>query len=144
MTRSVWKGPFVHPSLLKKIDKLKDKFVPFLKEHEDQILGKKQFQNSSSWGPDKIKPRQTFQPSQDKRTQQLSTVYFKKDTFTDNSDPRQLQQNNSSAAESEHSTNEPDSRCSNTVAHKRGMFAALMSDSESDNESNDSIASLSS
>ena len=24
MTRSVWKGPFVHPSLLKKIDKLKD------------------------------------------------------------------------------------------------------------------------
>ena len=22
MTRSVWKGPFVHPSLLKKIDKL--------------------------------------------------------------------------------------------------------------------------
>ena len=25
MTRSVWKGPFVHPSLLKKIDKLKDK-----------------------------------------------------------------------------------------------------------------------
>ena len=25
MTRSIWKGPFVHPSLLKKIDKLKDK-----------------------------------------------------------------------------------------------------------------------
>ena len=24
MTRSVWKGPFVHPSLLKKIDKLRD------------------------------------------------------------------------------------------------------------------------
>ena len=24
MTRRVWKGPFVHPSLLKKIDKLKD------------------------------------------------------------------------------------------------------------------------
>ena len=24
MTRSVWKGPFVHPSLLKKIDKVKD------------------------------------------------------------------------------------------------------------------------
>ena len=24
MTRSVWKGPFVHPSLLKKIDKIKD------------------------------------------------------------------------------------------------------------------------
>ena len=24
MTRSVWKGPFVHPSLLKKIDKLND------------------------------------------------------------------------------------------------------------------------
>ena len=24
MTRSVWKGPFFHPSLLKKIDKLKD------------------------------------------------------------------------------------------------------------------------
>jgi len=24
MSRSVWKGPFVHPSLLKKIDKLKD------------------------------------------------------------------------------------------------------------------------
>ena len=23
MTRSVWKGPFVHPSLLKKIDKIK-------------------------------------------------------------------------------------------------------------------------
>ena len=23
MARSVWKGPFVHPSLLKKIDKLK-------------------------------------------------------------------------------------------------------------------------
>jgi len=23
MSRSVWKGPFVHPSLLKKIDKLK-------------------------------------------------------------------------------------------------------------------------
>ena len=26
MTRSVWKGPFVHPSLLKKIDKLKNEF----------------------------------------------------------------------------------------------------------------------
>ena len=25
MTRSIWKGPFVHPSLLKKVDKLKDK-----------------------------------------------------------------------------------------------------------------------
>ena len=25
MTRGVWKGPFVHPSLLKKIDKTKDK-----------------------------------------------------------------------------------------------------------------------
>ena len=25
MARSVWKGPFVHPSLLKKIDRLKDK-----------------------------------------------------------------------------------------------------------------------
>tara|TARA_Y100001970_G_C14232295_1_gene859436 strand:+ start:3017 stop:3388 length:372 start_codon:yes stop_codon:yes gene_type:complete len=25
MARSIWKGPFVHPSLLKKIDKLKDK-----------------------------------------------------------------------------------------------------------------------
>ena len=25
MTRGVWKGPFVHPSLLKKIDKIKDK-----------------------------------------------------------------------------------------------------------------------
>ena len=25
MTRAVWKGPFVHPSLLKKIDKIKDK-----------------------------------------------------------------------------------------------------------------------
>ena len=25
MTRAVWKGPFVHPSLLKKIDKLKNK-----------------------------------------------------------------------------------------------------------------------
>ena len=25
MTREVWKGPFVHPSLLKKVDKLKDK-----------------------------------------------------------------------------------------------------------------------
>ena len=25
MTRSIWKGPFVHPSLLQKIDKLKDK-----------------------------------------------------------------------------------------------------------------------
>ena len=24
MTRSIWKGPFVHPSLLKKIDKLKN------------------------------------------------------------------------------------------------------------------------
>ena len=24
MTRSIWKGPFVHPSLLKKVDKLKD------------------------------------------------------------------------------------------------------------------------
>ena len=24
MTTSIWKGPFVHPSLLKKIDKLKD------------------------------------------------------------------------------------------------------------------------
>ena len=24
MTRGVWKGPFVHPSLLKKVDKLKD------------------------------------------------------------------------------------------------------------------------
>ncbi len=25
MARSIWKGPFVHPSLLKKIDKLKEK-----------------------------------------------------------------------------------------------------------------------
>ena len=25
MTRGIWKGPFVHPSLLKKVDKLKDK-----------------------------------------------------------------------------------------------------------------------
>ena len=25
MSRSIWKGPFVHPSLLKKIDKIKDK-----------------------------------------------------------------------------------------------------------------------
>tara|TARA_B100000700_G_C14885024_1_gene779891 strand:- start:579 stop:974 length:396 start_codon:yes stop_codon:yes gene_type:complete len=25
MTRGIWKGPFVHPSLLKKIDKIKDK-----------------------------------------------------------------------------------------------------------------------
>ena len=25
MARGIWKGPFVHPSLLKKIDKLKDK-----------------------------------------------------------------------------------------------------------------------
>ncbi len=25
MARSIWKGPFVHPSLLKKVDKLKDK-----------------------------------------------------------------------------------------------------------------------
>ena len=25
MARSIWKGPFVHPSLLKKIDKVKDK-----------------------------------------------------------------------------------------------------------------------
>ena len=24
MTRAIWKGPFVHPSLLKKIDKLKN------------------------------------------------------------------------------------------------------------------------
>ena len=24
MTRGIWKGPFVHPSLLKKIDKLKN------------------------------------------------------------------------------------------------------------------------
>ena len=24
MTRGVWKGPFVHPSLLKKVDKLKE------------------------------------------------------------------------------------------------------------------------
>ena len=24
MTRAIWKGPFVHPSLLKKIDKIKD------------------------------------------------------------------------------------------------------------------------
>ena len=24
MARSIWKGPFVHPSLLKKVDKLKD------------------------------------------------------------------------------------------------------------------------
>ena len=24
MTRAIWKGPFVHPSLLKKVDKLKD------------------------------------------------------------------------------------------------------------------------
>lgn len=128
------------------IDTLKNKFVPFLKEHEDQILGKKKFQNSSNWGPDKIKSHQTFQPSQSKRTQRLSTIYSKQDTFTGNSDPKQLQQNNSSAAESEHLTNEPDSRCSNTVARKQGMFAALMSDSdsESDNESNDSIASLSS
>ena len=27
MTRSVWKGPFVHPSLLKKIDKLKESLI---------------------------------------------------------------------------------------------------------------------
>ena len=27
MTRSIWKGPFVHPSLLKKIDKLKDNLI---------------------------------------------------------------------------------------------------------------------
>ena len=27
MTRSIWQGPFVHPSLLKKIDKLKDSKV---------------------------------------------------------------------------------------------------------------------
>ncbi len=25
MTRGIWKGPFVHPSLLKKVDKFKDK-----------------------------------------------------------------------------------------------------------------------
>tara|TARA_B100001175_G_C19493048_1_gene633691 strand:+ start:1522 stop:1926 length:405 start_codon:yes stop_codon:yes gene_type:complete len=25
MTRGIWKGPFVHPSLLKKVDKIKDK-----------------------------------------------------------------------------------------------------------------------
>ena len=25
MTRGIWKGPYVHPSLLKKVDKLKDK-----------------------------------------------------------------------------------------------------------------------
>ena len=25
MTRSIWKGPFVHPSLIKKVDKIKDK-----------------------------------------------------------------------------------------------------------------------
>ena len=25
MARSIWKGPFVHPSLLKKVDKIKDK-----------------------------------------------------------------------------------------------------------------------
>ena len=25
MTRGIWKGPFVHPSLLKKVDRLKDK-----------------------------------------------------------------------------------------------------------------------
>ena len=25
MSRGIWKGPFVHPSLLKKVDKLKDK-----------------------------------------------------------------------------------------------------------------------
>ncbi len=25
MTRGIWKGPFVHPSLLKQVDKLKDK-----------------------------------------------------------------------------------------------------------------------
>ena len=24
MTRGIWKGPFVHPSLLKKVDKLKE------------------------------------------------------------------------------------------------------------------------
>ena len=27
MARSIWKGPFVHPSLLKKVDKLKDKDI---------------------------------------------------------------------------------------------------------------------
>ena len=38
MTRGIWKGPFVHPSLLKQVDKLKDK-------------GKKQpiKNNESSW-----------------------------------------------------------------------------------------------
>ena len=40
MTRSVWKGPFVHPSLLKKIDKLKD--APKQKTNQDLV---KKFNN---------------------------------------------------------------------------------------------------
>ena len=33
MTRSIWKGPFVHPSLLKKIDKLKGSTIKNLLKH---------------------------------------------------------------------------------------------------------------
>ncbi len=42
MTRGVWKGPFVHPSLLKKIDKLKDQ----TKKNADKNLVKKLYNNT--------------------------------------------------------------------------------------------------
>ena len=35
MTRSVWKGPFVHPSLLKKIDKLKETWIKPIKHGQE-------------------------------------------------------------------------------------------------------------
>jgi ribosomal protein S19 len=38
MTRGIWKGPFVHPSLLKKVDKLKDKLGENLLKHGQEIL----------------------------------------------------------------------------------------------------------
>ena len=42
MARSVWKGPFVHPSLLKKVDKLKD--APNKKTNKNLV---KTFNNNS-------------------------------------------------------------------------------------------------
>ena len=41
MTRGVWKGPFVHPSLLKKIDKLKDVTPREAIKHPNWSMGKK-------------------------------------------------------------------------------------------------------
>ena len=43
MTRAVWKGPFVHPSLLKKIDKLKNNPTKNLSRHGLEILQLFQF-----------------------------------------------------------------------------------------------------